>query len=133
MQVTKLRKKSPTGALIRSMIFPGWGQWYNDQKIKAAIAFSAESFLVGLALHFNTKASENEPGSSERNFYIDRRNLTFWLLGGVALLSMIDAYVDAYLYDFDTGPNLALRVGALSSSTSVEMPMMLGVSLRAKF
>lgn len=132
-QVKKLKKKSPTGAMIRAVVFPGWGQWYNEQKIKAGIAFLADGFLVGLALHFNRKASDSEPGSSARNFYIDRRNLTFWLIGGVTLLSMLDAYVDAYLYDFDTGPDLALRVGMLPTSTSMEMPMMLGLSLRAKF
>lgn len=132
-QMTKLRKKSPTGALLRSLVFPGLGQWYNEQKIKAAIAFSAESFLVGLAVYFNNKAKQSEPGSTERNFYKDRRNLTFWVLGGVTLFSMIDAYVDAYLYDFDTGPELALRLGTLPTSTSMERPFGLGLSLRAKF
>jgi hypothetical protein len=133
-QINTFKKKSPTGALLRSMIFPGWGQWYNEQKIKSAIAFISEGFLVGLAIHFNKKASENAPCSLERNFYTDRRNLTFWLLGGVTILSMIDAYVDAYLYDFDTGPDLSMRVGVISNSKNVrESPTVIGLSLRAKF
>ncbi len=129
-----LNKKSPTGALLRSMVFPGWGQWYNGQKIKAAVVFTAESFLIGSAIYLNKKVTDSEVGSLERDFYRDRRNLTHWLIGGFTLLSMLDAYVDAYLYDFDTGPDLALRVGALSTPTPMEMPMMiLGLSLRAKF
>ena len=116
------------------MVFPGWGQWYNGQKIKAAVVFTAESFLIGSAIYLNKKVTDSEVGSLERDFYRDRRNLTHWLIGGFTLLSMLDAYVDAYLYDFDTGPDLALRVGALSTPTPMEMPMMiLGLSLRAKF
>lgn len=132
-QNTKLRTKSPTGALLRSMVFPGWGQWYNEKKYKTAFVFSAESFLIGLVVYLNKKVTDSKVGSSERDFYTDRRNLTYWLIGGVTLLSMLDAYVDAYLYDFDTGPDLALRIGTFSNPTSIEMPMMLGFSLRAKF
>ncbi len=133
--IAKLRKKkSPTGALLRSLVFPGWGQWYNEQKIKAGIAFAAESFLMGLTLHFHNKASKQEPGSSEREFYTDKRDLTFLLLGGVTLLSMLDAYVDAYLFDFDTGPDLALRVGVTSNSkTAKHDPVVVGLALRTHF
>lgn len=133
-QNTKLRKKSPTGALLRSMVFPGWGQWYNEQKIKAAVVFTAEGFLIGFAVYLNKKVTDSEPGSSERIFYTDRRNLTYWLIGGVTLLSMLDAYVDAYLYDFDTGPDLALRIGTLpASSNPVETSRIVGLAIRAEF
>lgn len=46
----------------------------------------------------------------KKNFY--RRNRDLSIIGAVALyaLSMIDAYVDAQLFDFDISPDLSLRV-----------------------
>lgn len=149
----KLEKKSPTGALLRSLAFPGWGQWYNEKKLKAIIAFSAETFLIGLALHLNHQANRDrrpedftDPGREitkgnfrnlverERNFYLDRRNLTYWWLAGVKLLSMLDAYVDAYLHDFDAGPDLALRVGLLQRRSGMDyQEPAIGLTLRAVF
>lgn len=128
----KSEKKSPTGALLRSLVFPGWGQWYNDQKIKAGIAFAAEGFFVGLAVYNNDKMNHAQT-NSELAYYRDKRNLSYWLLGGVVLLSMLDAYVDAYLYDFDAGPDLSMRVGVVSSAKEIESPKILGLSLRAQF
>ncbi|MFQ5752682.1 MAG: DUF5683 domain-containing protein, partial [bacterium] len=66
--------------------------------------------------------------------YIDRRNLTYWVIAGFTLLSMLDAYIDAYLFDFDAGPDLAMRIGTLQNyqGGSISGPV-LGFSLRAKF
>ena len=27
---------------MRSLAVPGWGQWYNEKKLKAAVVFAAE-------------------------------------------------------------------------------------------
>ncbi len=105
-------QKSPTGALLRSLVLPGWGQWYNDQKIKAGIVVAAQATLIGFRFYFHNQASQFEKGSPEYNFYLDRRNFMYWLMAGVVVLSMLDAYIDAHLYNFDTGPDLALRFGA---------------------
>jgi hypothetical protein len=122
-------KKSPSGAMLRSLLFPGWGQWYNNQKIKAALVLAAQGTLVGLAVHYNNRAKENVADSADYEKFIDKRNQTFWFMGGVTLLSMLDAYIDAYLYDFDVGPELELRAGLIENrSMSV-----IGVSIRARF
>jgi len=42
----KVSVKSPTGAMIRSLLFPGWGQLYNKKYFKAILVFGAE---IGLA------------------------------------------------------------------------------------
>ncbi|RMD94601.1 MAG: hypothetical protein D6813_01935 [Calditrichaeota bacterium] len=127
----KMFVKSPTGALLRSLVIPGWGQWYTGHKIKAGLALVAEGTTVAIALYLNRKAHDSPPGSTQREYYIDRRNLTFWILGGITLLSMLDAYIDAYLYDFDTGPDLAMRIGVLREKTRSDPR--LGISFRAKF
>ncbi len=127
------KKKSPKGAIIRSSILPGLGQWYNEQKIKAILFFSAESYLIGLSIYYNNKAV-NSVSEEEKAFYKDKRNEKYWWIGGLTLLSMLDAYIDAHLYDFDTGPDLAIRFGTLhNTNTELSNSKYLGFSLRADF
>lgn len=129
---TKIKTKSPRSAMIRSLVFPGLGQIYNEQYIKAGIVLAGQSVLIGLRFYYNNKANESiDP--MDREFYKDRRNLTYWLMGATVLLSMLDAYIDAHLYDFDTGPELALRTGVLRSESVVSRGPNLGFSLRVKF
>lgn len=133
LQNSKLTKKSPRGAMLRALVFPGWGQWYNEQYIKAGIVFVAQSTIIAFSFYYNDKANDFPAGSVERNFYEDRRNLTYWLIAGVTLLSVLDAYIDAYLYDFDTGPDLALRFGTLRDWNGRLDAPTFGMSLRATF
>lgn len=102
----KTSVKSPTGAMIRAIIFPGWGQWYNKKYFKAVLVFGAEIGLVTNSVYLNQKykASQTE---LEREFYINNRNLSNWWLVGVILFSMADAFVDAQLSDFDESPDLS--------------------------
>jgi len=110
-----LRGKSPMGALIRSVAFPGWGQFYNGKYIKAALVFGVETTYIVLAADewrkadFHNKNFQSAPPSSpeqfwefdQYRFHQDRRNLYLWVISGIIFLSMFDAYVDAHLYNFD--------------------------------
>jgi len=102
----KTSVKSPTGAMIRSIIFPGWGQLYNKKYFKAVLAFGAEVGLLANSIYLNQKyvASKTE---LDREFYVNNRNLSNWYLLGVILFSMADAFVDAHLSDFDESPDLS--------------------------
>jgi hypothetical protein len=107
-----LRKvKNPTGAMLRSIAFPGWGQWYNGRRFKAVIVFGAEAGIIANTVYQNQMVQKSQ-SDLEREFYLENRRLSNWWLAGAILLSMIDAYVDAHLYDFDEGPEL----GAVSAS-----------------
>ncbi|MDZ7261556.1 MAG: DUF5683 domain-containing protein [candidate division KSB1 bacterium] len=108
LAVRTKKDRSPTGAMLRSLAFPGWGQWYNGKKFKALIAFGAESALLANAIYLNQKVVAST-GWEEREFYINNRNLSVWWLLGTILLSMADAYVDAQLANFDESPDLSLR------------------------
>ncbi len=101
---------SPKGAMIRAILFPGWGQWYNKKQIKSGVVFLAESGIIGAAIYWNRKA-KNETDTFYRDFYIDNRNLAFWYLGGFILISMADAFVDAHLAGFDISPELGILSG----------------------
>ncbi len=96
--------KSPTGAMLRSAVLPGWGQWYNEQYWKAPLALAVNSFLVYQVLNYHHRWRE----TGNRDFQ-ERRNLFTWYLGVAYALTLVDAYVDAYLYKFDE----AMEIGQL--------------------
>lgn len=119
---------------MRSLFFPGWGQFYNEQYLKSVIVFSGVTFFVVQAVRFNRKAADAPAGSAQRASYIDKRNLQFWFIGATTLLSMVDAYVDALLYDFDAGPQLQLRTGTLPKTPGrTHVSNSIGVTLRVVF
>ena len=104
---------SPTGALFRSLLIPGWGQLSNKKYIKAGIVITAEVALIGSIVHYAKKASdakkaylgEEDETEKIRLFaeYQDAENdrsLFGWYLGTLIFLSMFDAFVDAHLADF---------------------------------
>ncbi len=103
------------GALLRSVVFPGWGQLYNGKYIKAALVFGVETTYIVLAAdewrktNFHKENFQSAPPYSPEQywefdnykFHQDRRNLYLWVVSGIIFLSMFDAYVDAHLYNFD--------------------------------
>ncbi|MCG3119956.1 MAG: hypothetical protein ALAOOOJD_02514 [bacterium] len=119
------KKASPRSVMLRSLLVPGWGQYYNRQYLKAAIAFGAEVGLVTTAIYWNSKAK----GASDREtklFYQNNRNTANWFLLGTVLFSMLDAYVDASLADFDESPDLSLTPPAVRS-TGVKLTVKIGL------
>jgi hypothetical protein len=78
----------PRRAMLRSLVLPGWGQFYNGKKIKGGVIAAVE---VGSAVAYFVRRDQlRRAGSSERNVY-------FFTTIGVVLYGMADAYVDAYL------------------------------------
>jgi hypothetical protein len=109
-----LRKLNPTGALLRSAIIPGWGQFYNHSYIKATIIASGESYLIYGVYNYWKDANRHQHNfenssdpvykASEFNKYSssrDQRNIRLWILAATVFYSMFDAYVDAQLSDFN--------------------------------
>ena len=110
----KFTNKSPMGALLRSAVFPGWGQLYNRKYLKATLIFGAETtFLILMAIEWDRmnqhkKLFDSLPLGDDKNweyeqyeFYKDRKNLFLWSALATIFISMFDAYVDAHLYTFD--------------------------------
>jgi hypothetical protein len=112
---TSLKHKSPTGALFRSVAFPGWGQFYNAKYFKSLAVFGTETTFITLAAiewrrrnEHKRKFEDLPPDHPDKywefeefRFYEDRRNLFLWITAGIVFISMFDAYVDAHLYNFD--------------------------------
>ena len=89
---------SPRGALLRSMVLPGWGQFYNGRPIKGSLFAAAEAgSVVAFFVRRNQLNEGTAPGIEPQ------RNVYLFSSIGIVLLSMADAYVDAHLDSVDWG------------------------------
>jgi hypothetical protein len=147
------KRYNPRKALLYAAILPGLGQAYNKKYWKIPLVYGG-FYALGLVLDFNQKwyttykkelfyILENNAPKSPMNLTqeqlrpaIDkhRRDRDFFiiLMGGMYILQMIDAHVDAHLKEFDLNPQLQVRV-----RPTMENDMMFGrstgVSLTIKF
>jgi hypothetical protein len=128
--------RSPWGAVGRSFLIPGWGQWYNDSYWKAPAFIIGDVSMLRIYSIKNRKVKrieilrkqidrqiKNDPFLSAEQKQILRsrhnnltadldgalndRNFYGWLFVISHLLGMVDAYVDAHLYNFDNKMDLA--------------------------
>ncbi len=109
--------------MTRSAILPGWGQWTNGRPWKA-IGVTAMELGAGWAtLSAHQDANDALARLDAANAALDdqaaaqatadydaaynRRSTWAWILGTTLALSMLDAYVDAHLLQFDAdfGPD----------------------------
>ncbi len=105
--------RSPMGALLRSVVVPGWGQLYNRKYIKAGLVAGFETFFLIKAVDWwrrtedqydlvQNSPEELQPFEFARyQNYRQNRNDYLWAAGITIFLSMFDAYVDAHLAGFD--------------------------------
>jgi len=117
------RTPQPTRALIYSALFPGGGQLYNRAWVKAGLVMGVQGWLIGNAIYNDGKKddfrqlAQNSAQPAQQLYYQameqeyrDRVNNDVWWISITAALSMVDAYVDAHLNDFDERENkLKLR------------------------
>lgn len=97
--------KSPWGAVARSAVLPGWGQIYTGHYVKSAVVFSINGFLVYQIYNYELKWREEK-----NEDYRAKRNLYTWYFALAYILTMVDAYVDAYLYKFDDAMKISYHI-----------------------
>ena len=94
--------KNPNIALKKSLIFPGVGQLYNDQKIKGYTLIAAELFSL---YNFNENRKKykdfNESYGKSQDYYLRERNRFAWIAIGLYFYGILDSVVEAHLDDFD--------------------------------
>ena len=116
--------KSPTTAVLLSAILPGAGQVYTGRYWKVPIVLGFSGYFVYEVMKLNdsyksaqgkytesvNKGENNGQGNAqfqyERDFYRDERDRFGFYFLLTYLLNIVDAYVDASLFDFDVGDNL---------------------------
>jgi hypothetical protein len=132
--------KSPGIALLLSAVLPGAGQTYNESYWKVPIVVGFGVWLGSQWLSYNRQmrdwrtlysasiTADNPGGNSRylqlREFYKDQRDTFSWYLFIWYMLTLVDSYVDASLYDFNVSPDLSMKVVPTTN---------LGVRLQIRF
>jgi hypothetical protein len=106
------KQKSPSGAMLRSLVFPGWGQFYNEKYLKSLIVFGIEAGFAASISYQNdqVKRYEKKEDSDAAKFFRNDRNRLIWWLAGIVLVSMGDAYVDAHLFNYDISRDISVNL-----------------------
>ncbi|MDD3125655.1 MAG: DUF5683 domain-containing protein [Candidatus Kapabacteria bacterium] len=133
-------QKSPTGAIVRSLILPGWGQYYVESYWKIPLFLGAAGtcayFIIDNNNSFNAKkdqiaklASENPNDpyldlyKRQREVYRDNRDQATFFLAGVYILAAVDAYVGAHLFDFDVSDKISFNLVPTNQNSFVSLSM----------
>ena len=110
------RFETPRWVMLRSLAVPGWGQLHNGSWLKAAVLGGGEIWLLAGMVEDDRRIRQLRTeaelalagGDDERyNTAVDAYNSRLerfvsrqWLLGGLLVYALMDAYVDAHFRDF---------------------------------
>lgn len=109
-----IMQKSPWGAVARSAIIPGWGQLYNESYWKAPVVWGFIGYFTYVWIDNNNnyidysnlyKTSGLTIHKDYRDFYRDQRDEFAIYIVLTYFLNLVDAYVDAHLFDFSVEEN----------------------------
>ena len=124
--------KSPWGATVRSLFFPGWGQWYNEKYVKSFVYLGIVSY-VGYEIYQNNQdykdvernirqindlpADQQDAAllkkyKKDSRDFIDSRSRYSWYFGLAYLVMLTDAHVDAHLFKFDETIDITVPVSS---------------------
>ena len=112
----KIWVPNPTKATWLALVIPGGGQIYNRKYWKLPIiygGFAGCAYALTDLLPPGYKISETQLKEllrKRKDTYRRYRDLSIFAFIGVYLLSVIDAYVDAELSNFDITPDLSMKV-----------------------
>ena len=97
------RPVSPAGAMLRSIIVPGWGQTAARQPARGAIYFTVWTGGVYMILKTNADVNAAERGEDEDLIDSRKQARENWILftGLWALVSGVDAWVSAQFAGFE--------------------------------
>ena len=124
VETTPKKSKSPKGAMIRSAIFPGWGQVYNNKYLKALVYLGGESYFIYRYSIINKDVNKlKNDNATEDNIKNKEhlRNGWAWLFSAGYLLALGDAYVDAHLHGLYGDNKLSVRFKPDDRSRSLQM------------
>lgn len=117
-----VRPVSPMGAFWRSLLVPGWGQAKLDRKLAAALFIGWEGVTLGMAIKTDRAVGElEESGSGLLESKRQEREDWLVLLAFNHLLSALEAYVSAHLWDFPG--DLHLQRGTEGVQAGLRLPL----------
>jgi len=152
----KLKKLNPTKAGLYSAVLPGLGQFYNKKYWKIPIVWGAVGTGAGIAVWNQNRYKEY------REYYIDKLNGTpnefliryphldatalgnaqdrakrqrdyaIAITGLIYILNIVDAVVDAHLYEGRKDPDLSLAPAVIYDDYNIN-PLKTGLALSFRF
>lgn len=152
---------SPVKATWMSAALPGLGQYYNKKYWKIPIVYAgfgllgymisvnkkeynkyrnaySESYILGANASQSSNALVRDYTSaqllSQREYYQRNLELSYILTAAWYVIQIVDAVVDAHLYNFDVSDDLSLQVQPQLVPPTMQQPMHLApaLSLRLK-
>ena len=138
--VKKFRmRKSPTTAVLLSAVLPGAGQFYNESYWKVPIIgglvgyfgyeyFRNNNLYKDYRDDYAASQTEINPEGdftlkTLREFYRDQRDDFVWYFLIVYVINMVDAYVDAHLFDFDVSEDKFTKGGVRGKEYRLKFKM----------
>jgi hypothetical protein len=134
-----IEKKSPTKAMIFSAIIPGSGQFYNKSYWKIPVIYGVAAYFAYMYNTYNDSFHEysdkyeaaiiSDDGQilklatsykSIREFYRDNRDSFIWYMSLLYLVNVLDAYVDAHLFDFNVAEDYRSLPGKIQVVPSIK-------------
>jgi len=122
-ETSRAKRKSPGGALLRSLALPGWGQFYTEHRIRGVVTAAIESaFLTGMVFKFRDRSDLRDrlaaleiasgpewPVDDPLRVQLNRQIKSaqqkagdYMAYGATALLlGMLDSYISAHLHNFN--------------------------------
>ncbi len=144
---------SPKKAALLSAALPGFGQIYNQKYWKVPIIYGAEIYCYYQFNYFGERYEEYEEAYADmvagkisqfenrvnqedvkrvRDIYRRNRDLFVIIMAGVYLVNIMDATVDAFLFDFDVSKDLGMKVEPTTIHTDFSRPVV-GVKFSFSF
>ena len=117
-------RHKPAGALLRSLLIPGWGQLRLGRKLTAAAFVAAEGVTLGMALKANADLRHLRAiGADSMTVNTQSQKREDWLVLVAVnhLLAGLEAFVTANLSDFP--PELKLERGPHGFGASITLPV----------
>ena len=99
---------SAQGALLRSAVLPGWGQFYNDRPVKG-LFFGAASATALAAVVVEQRRIHPSRTPQQHQAHTSRRNSRLLYFALSVALAATDAYVDAHLANFGAEVQVEMR------------------------
>ena len=136
---TKDSVKSPGKAALYSAILPGLGQIYNDSYWKLPIIYGVSAYFVYEYFYFNkdfkdysNKYNESlNPNSTNyyrqtyfkavREWNRDNRDAFVWYMGLLYMVNILDAFIDAHLYNFSVDDKIQIGPGNVSGGYQLRL------------
>ncbi len=153
------KKHSPHKATLYAMVLPGLGQVYNKKYWKIPIVYAGFAVFTYFiifnrteyieyrdAYDYVTKGDTSFPIDNKyiykynkdqlisgRDYYRRNLELTYILTGVWYILTILDAAVDAHLFDYDISEDLSLRFKSIPREHYFQPSFTPGISLVYKF